>query len=95
MHLFVSFMLRAISIFVKDVVLYSGAALQEMESITVEDLKSITEAPPANKTKFVSAAHIHSYLTMKPITEESHIALCCCHSSSSLGASLSSEAVCC
>lgn len=57
MHLFVSFMLRAISIFVKDVVLYSGAALQEMERITVEDLKSITEAPPANKTQFVSAAH--------------------------------------
>ncbi|KAF4116926.1 parathyroid hormone/parathyroid hormone-related peptide receptor [Onychostoma macrolepis] len=53
MHLFVSFMLRAISIFVKDVVLYSGAALQEMERITVEDLKSITEAPPANKTKFI------------------------------------------
>ncbi|KAG1933691.1 parathyroid hormone/parathyroid hormone-related peptide receptor [Pimephales promelas] len=53
MHLFVSFMLRAISIFVKDVVLYSGAALQEMERITVEDLKSITEAPPANKTHFI------------------------------------------
>uniref|UniRef100_A0AAY4D4X1 Parathyroid hormone/parathyroid hormone-related peptide receptor n=1 Tax=Denticeps clupeoides TaxID=299321 RepID=A0AAY4D4X1_9TELE len=31
MHLFVSFMLRAISIFVKDVVLYSGTALEEME----------------------------------------------------------------
>uniref|UniRef100_A0A4W4HJ77 Parathyroid hormone/parathyroid hormone-related peptide receptor n=1 Tax=Electrophorus electricus TaxID=8005 RepID=A0A4W4HJ77_ELEEL len=35
MHLFVSFMLRAISIFVKDVVLYSGAALEEAERITV------------------------------------------------------------
>ncbi|RXN28423.1 parathyroid hormone parathyroid hormone-related peptide receptor [Labeo rohita] len=53
MHLFISFMLRAISIFVKDVVLYSGAALLEMERITVEDLKSITETPPANKTKFI------------------------------------------
>uniref|UniRef100_A0A8C2J5S6 Parathyroid hormone/parathyroid hormone-related peptide receptor n=1 Tax=Cyprinus carpio TaxID=7962 RepID=A0A8C2J5S6_CYPCA len=53
MHLFVSFMLRAISIFVKDVVLYSGAPLQEMDRFTVEDLKSITEAPPANKTKFI------------------------------------------
>ncbi|XP_035375567.1 parathyroid hormone/parathyroid hormone-related peptide receptor [Electrophorus electricus] len=53
MHLFVSFMLRAISIFVKDVVLYSGAALEEAERITVEDLKSITEAPPTNKTQFV------------------------------------------
>lgn len=75
MHLFVSFMLRAISIFVKDVVLYSGAALQEMERITVEDLKSITEAPPANKTHFVSAAHIQSYLTVKFIAEGSHVVL--------------------
>nr|WFG70153.1 tuberoinfundibular peptide [Osteobrama belangeri] len=62
MHLFVSFMLRAISIFVKDVVLYSGAALQEMDGITVEDLKSITEAPPANKTKdYHNAPHTHSH----------------------------------
>ncbi|XP_069013712.1 parathyroid hormone/parathyroid hormone-related peptide receptor [Embiotoca jacksoni] len=54
MHLFVSYMLRAISIFVKDVVLYSGSALENMERVTVEDLKSITEAPPANKTQFIS-----------------------------------------
>lgn len=54
MHLFVSYMLRAISIFVKDLVLYSGSALETMERNTVEDLKSITEAPPANKTQFVS-----------------------------------------
>ncbi|XP_030606861.1 parathyroid hormone/parathyroid hormone-related peptide receptor [Archocentrus centrarchus] len=54
MHLFVSYMLRAISIFVKDVVLYSGSTLENMERVTVEDLKSITEAPPANKTQFIS-----------------------------------------
>ncbi|KAK1879043.1 Parathyroid hormone/parathyroid hormone-related peptide receptor [Dissostichus eleginoides] len=53
MHLFVSYMLRAISIFVKDVVLYSGSAVESMERVTVEDLKSITEAPPANKTQFI------------------------------------------
>ncbi|XP_029561127.1 parathyroid hormone/parathyroid hormone-related peptide receptor [Salmo trutta] len=53
MHLFVSFMLRGISIFVKDVVLYSGSALEDMERVSVEDLKSITEAPPANKTQFI------------------------------------------
>ncbi|KAI5104592.1 parathyroid hormone/parathyroid hormone-related peptide receptor precursor, partial [Silurus meridionalis] len=52
-HLFVSFMLRAISIFVKDVVLYSGSNLDEAQRITVEDLKSITEAPPTEKTKFI------------------------------------------
>lgn len=56
MHLFVSFMLRAISIFVKDIVLYSGSALEDVERVTVEDLKSITEAPTANKTQFVSTA---------------------------------------
>lgn len=63
MHLFVSYMLRAISIFVKDVVLYSGSALENMERVTVEDLKSITEAPPANKTQFVSTpTHLkHTY----------------------------------
>ncbi|KAG5842145.1 parathyroid hormone/parathyroid hormone-related peptide receptor [Anguilla anguilla] len=53
MHLFVSFMLRAISIFVKDVVLYSGSALEEMERVSLEDLKSITEAPPADKAQFI------------------------------------------
>ncbi|XP_026231146.1 parathyroid hormone/parathyroid hormone-related peptide receptor [Anabas testudineus] len=53
MHLFVSYMLRAISIFVKDLVLYSGSALENMERVTVEDLKSITEAPPASKTQFI------------------------------------------
>lgn len=56
MHLFVSFMLRAVSIFVKDAVLYSGSALEEMERISEEDLKSITEAPPADKSQFVSLA---------------------------------------
>ncbi|XP_018603155.1 parathyroid hormone/parathyroid hormone-related peptide receptor [Scleropages formosus] len=53
MHLFVSFMLRAISIFVKDVVLYSGSALEEVERVSVEDLKSITEAPTADKTQLI------------------------------------------
>lgn len=54
MHLFVSYMLRAVSIFVKDIVLYPGSALENMEGVTVEDFKSITEAPPASKTQFVS-----------------------------------------
>lgn len=60
MHLFVSFMLRAVSIFVKDAVLYSGSALEEMERISEEDLKSITEAPPADKSQFVSIARAPS-----------------------------------
>lgn len=60
MHLFVSFMLRAMSIFVKDAVLYSGSALEEMERTSEEDLKSITEAPPADKSQFVSIARAAS-----------------------------------
>uniref|UniRef100_A0A8C5ETL0 Parathyroid hormone/parathyroid hormone-related peptide receptor n=1 Tax=Gouania willdenowi TaxID=441366 RepID=A0A8C5ETL0_GOUWI len=54
MHLFVSYMLRAISIFVKDLVLYSGSAIDGGERVTVEDLKSITEAPTTNKSQFIS-----------------------------------------
>ncbi|XP_072297849.1 parathyroid hormone/parathyroid hormone-related peptide receptor [Eucyclogobius newberryi] len=53
MHLFVSYMLRAVSIFVKDIVLYSGSAIEDIHRVTVEDLKSITEAPPADKTQFI------------------------------------------
>ncbi|XP_069503194.1 parathyroid hormone/parathyroid hormone-related peptide receptor isoform X2 [Ambystoma mexicanum] len=53
MHLFVSFMLRAASIFVKDAILYSGSALEEMERISQEDLKSLAEAPPTDKSQFV------------------------------------------
>lgn len=64
MHLFVSYMLRALSIFVKDVVLYSGSTLENMERVTVEELKSITEAPPANKTQFVSTEHSHCALEL-------------------------------
>lgn len=60
MHLFVSYMLRAVSIFVKDVVLYSGSALEDVQRVTVEELKSITEAPPSNKAHFVSANRIRS-----------------------------------
>ncbi|KAF7245742.1 Parathyroid hormone/parathyroid hormone-related peptide receptor [Varanus komodoensis] len=53
MHLFVSFMLRAISIFVKDAVLYSGSALEEMERISEEDFKSIADEPLVDKSSLV------------------------------------------
>uniref|UniRef100_A0A2I3M4W0 Parathyroid hormone/parathyroid hormone-related peptide receptor n=1 Tax=Papio anubis TaxID=9555 RepID=A0A2I3M4W0_PAPAN len=45
MHLFLSFMLRAVSIFVKDAVLYSGATLDEAERLTEEELRTIAQAP--------------------------------------------------
>lgn len=46
MHLFLSFMLRAVSIFVKDAVLYSGASVDEAERLTEEELRAIVQAPP-------------------------------------------------
>ncbi|XP_028986571.1 parathyroid hormone/parathyroid hormone-related peptide receptor [Betta splendens] len=52
MHLFVSYMLRAISIFVKDIVLYSGSSL-EMERVTVKDLMSITDISPTNRAELI------------------------------------------
>ncbi|XP_030667814.1 parathyroid hormone/parathyroid hormone-related peptide receptor isoform X1 [Nomascus leucogenys] len=50
MHLFLSFMLRAVSIFVKDAVLYSGATLDEAERLTEEELRAIAQAPPPPAT---------------------------------------------
>jgi len=84
-------MLRAISIFVKDVVLYSGAALQEMERFTVEDLKSITEAPPANKTHFVSAA-THTIISLGEVHSRG---IPRCAVAIAGGASLSPHSICC
>uniref|UniRef100_UPI000F45EFAF Parathyroid hormone/parathyroid hormone-related peptide receptor,Parathyroid hormone/parathyroid hormone-related peptide receptor,GlgA glycogen synthase,Parathyroid hormone/parathyroid hormone-related peptide receptor n=1 Tax=Homo sapiens TaxID=9606 RepID=UPI000F45EFAF len=50
MHLFLSFMLRAVSIFVMDAVLYSGATLDEAERLTEEELRAIAQAPPPPAT---------------------------------------------
>ncbi|XP_072905225.1 parathyroid hormone/parathyroid hormone-related peptide receptor [Hemitrygon akajei] len=53
-HLFVSFMLRAISTFVKDAVLYSKTAFLDMEGVDWVSLKSITESPPSqDKSEYI------------------------------------------
>nr|XP_020470567.1 parathyroid hormone 2 receptor [Monopterus albus] len=44
MHLFVSFMLRAVSIFVKDKVVYSSAGLQDFDSALLDNLKVVSMA---------------------------------------------------
>lgn len=44
MHLFVSFMLRAVSIFVKDKVVYSSAGLQDFDSALLDNLKTVSMA---------------------------------------------------
>uniref|UniRef100_A0A8C5HGB2 Parathyroid hormone 2 receptor n=1 Tax=Gouania willdenowi TaxID=441366 RepID=A0A8C5HGB2_GOUWI len=44
MHLFVSFMLRALSIFVKDKVVHSSAGLQDLDSALLDNMKSVSIA---------------------------------------------------
>uniref|UniRef100_A0A672G6U5 Parathyroid hormone 2 receptor a n=1 Tax=Salarias fasciatus TaxID=181472 RepID=A0A672G6U5_SALFA len=44
MHLFVSFMLRAVSIFVKDKVVHSSAGLQDLDSALLDNLKTVSIA---------------------------------------------------
>lgn len=59
MHMFLSFMLRAASIFVKDAVLYSGFTLDEAERLTEEELHIIAQVPPppaAAAVGYVSAS---------------------------------------
>ncbi|XP_020854757.1 parathyroid hormone/parathyroid hormone-related peptide receptor isoform X3 [Phascolarctos cinereus] len=53
MHLFVSFILRAISIFIKDAVLYSGDSPDEIKRITEEELRAFPESPPTDKAGLV------------------------------------------
>uniref|UniRef100_A0A673B2I5 Parathyroid hormone 2 receptor a n=1 Tax=Sphaeramia orbicularis TaxID=375764 RepID=A0A673B2I5_9TELE len=60
MHLFVSFMLRAVSIFVKDRVVHSSAGLQDFDSALLDNLKTVTMAP-LDKSQYVSK-HLWSSL---------------------------------
>lgn len=55
MHLFVSFMLRAVSIFVKDRVVHSSAGLQDFDSALLDNLKTFSMAPLDN-SQYVSTA---------------------------------------
>lgn len=55
MHLFVSFMLRAVSIFVKDKVVYSSAGLQDFDSALLDNLKTVSMAP-LDKSQYVSTS---------------------------------------
>uniref|UniRef100_A0A3B3VK03 Parathyroid hormone 2 receptor a n=1 Tax=Poecilia latipinna TaxID=48699 RepID=A0A3B3VK03_9TELE len=53
MHLFVSFMLRAVSIFVKDKVVYSSAGLQDFDSALLDNLKTVSISS-LDKSQYVS-----------------------------------------
>ncbi|MGH0144265.1 UNVERIFIED_CONTAM: hypothetical protein FKN15_002521 [Acipenser sinensis] len=54
MHLFVSFMLRAIIIFIKDRVVHANIALQDFDSAAMDDYKTLSLALVLNKTQYVS-----------------------------------------
>src|SRR4029434_2378480 len=45
MHLFVSFMLRAVSIFIKDRVMHGSGGLQELDTALMDNLKTISIVP--------------------------------------------------
>uniref|UniRef100_A0A8C7M7Q2 Parathyroid hormone 2 receptor b n=1 Tax=Oncorhynchus kisutch TaxID=8019 RepID=A0A8C7M7Q2_ONCKI len=52
MHLFVSFMLRAVSIFVKDKVVHTNGGLQEFDTALMDNYKTIS-AMPLDNSQFV------------------------------------------
>nr|XP_033773242.1 parathyroid hormone/parathyroid hormone-related peptide receptor-like isoform X2 [Geotrypetes seraphini] len=52
-HLFASFICRAVSIFVKDVVLYSGSGSEELEKMLGENLKSELGSSAGYRTQLV------------------------------------------
>ncbi|NXG27735.1 PTH2R protein, partial [Dromaius novaehollandiae] len=53
MHLFVSFMLRAVSIFIKDKVVHAHLGIKELDSLLASDLRSIAIAPSVDKSRYV------------------------------------------
>ncbi|XP_053139748.1 parathyroid hormone 2 receptor isoform X3 [Hemicordylus capensis] len=53
LHLFVSFMLRATSIFIKDKVVYTHIGVKELDSLVMGDLRNIVVAPVTDKSQYV------------------------------------------
>ncbi|KAG8432777.1 hypothetical protein GDO86_017134 [Hymenochirus boettgeri] len=53
MHLFVSFMLRAASIFVKDKVVHTHIGVKELDAMLMGDLRSIMVSPALDKSQYV------------------------------------------
>ncbi|OCT61373.1 parathyroid hormone 2 receptor [Xenopus laevis] len=53
MHLFVSFMLRAGSIFIKDKVVHTHIGVKELDAVLMGDLRSIMVSPVLDKAQYV------------------------------------------
>uniref|UniRef100_A0A8B9K2C6 Parathyroid hormone 2 receptor a n=1 Tax=Astyanax mexicanus TaxID=7994 RepID=A0A8B9K2C6_ASTMX len=54
MHLFVSFMLRAVSIFVKDRVVHTSAGLQEFDAVLMNNFTNAVDMAPVDTSQYVS-----------------------------------------
>lgn len=54
MHLFVSFMLRAVSIFVKDHVVHTGTGLQEFDAVLMNNFTNAVDVAPVDTSQYVS-----------------------------------------
>ena len=62
LHLFVSFMLRAASIFVKDRVVHAHIGVKELQSLMMQDdLQDFIDTPPMGKSQYVSVFTIFSH----------------------------------
>lgn len=62
MHLFMSFMLRAVSIFVKDKVVHTHIGVKELQSLLMQDdLQSSMKVPSVDKSQYVSVFTIFSH----------------------------------
>ena len=63
MHLFVSFMLRAASIFVKDRVVHAHVGVKELQSLILQDdLRSSIDVPAVDKSQHVSVFLMTPYM---------------------------------
>lgn len=53
MHLFVSFMLRAVSIFLKDLVVDANGGMQQYDAVLMDDI-NVVSIRPLDKTQYAS-----------------------------------------
>lgn len=68
MHLFVSFMLRAVSIFVKDHVVHTGTGLQEFDAVLMNNFTNAVDVAPVDTSQYVSQT-LFDYLTHQVLVE--------------------------
>ncbi|KAL7881317.1 hypothetical protein AOLI_G00081650 [Acnodon oligacanthus] len=63
MHLFVSFMLRAVSIFVKDRVVHTSSGLQEFDAVLMNNFTNAVDVAPVDTSQYVSNTAEREHIT--------------------------------